>query len=494
MSDIRYVCLSDTHFGSSSSLLSNLQDDGFDVDPSKASPVLENLVTCLREIIGSVAPRPYLILNGDILELALATEKQSAMCFLRFIELAFPENGDPLFNTDTIYYIPGNHDHHLWETARESQYVDYITHRDPKKELPDAWHTTKLFTGPGRSVNQETLPVPIFFLTKLVQRYKHLQDMKITAAYPNFGLISNNREKCVVFHHGHFTEWIYSAISQLQTMIFPERTLPKLVYELEAENFAWIDFLWSTLGRSGDAGTDIKALYDIALDKKAMQTPIRNLSSAIADKFNMLPQWADFVPDKWADSAEAIIAEMLLNLVIERINGMERNVDDTDISDPSSDCLNWYVNDLLMRQILSELDDIEGTNAVLPRDFTFVFGHTHKPLDKAMVFSNFSDNINVYNTGGWIFENPIPRKFIGGAVVFVDEDLNAVSLRLYDEFSTPAKVAEVRTGEHSQFFNEISLRVEASQTLASFTNAVKLQIEDRADRMNWQRQSSRVEV
>lgn len=490
MSDIRYVCISDTHFGSSGSLLTNLHDNGLGVDPTMASPVLKKLVLSLREIIGNQEEKPYLILNGDILELALATEKQSAMAFFRFIELAFPENGDQLFNNDTIFYVPGNHDHHLWETARESQYVDYIMSQDTKKELPDAWHTTKLFVGPGRPVNQDTLPVPVFFLTKLIQRYKHLQNIKITAAYPNLGLITKSREKCIVFHHGHFTESIYSAISQLQTMIFPERTLPKHVYELEADNFAWIDFLWSTLGRSGDAGTDIKALYDIALDKEAMRTPIRNLARAIAERFDMLPDWADLLPGKWADSAEAFINEMLLKLVVDKIAALERNVGDTDISALSGDWLKWYVEDLLKEQILSELDDGGTLNAVLPGDVTFVFGHTHKPMEREMEFSSYPNKVKIYNTGGWIFEHPVPRKFIGGAVVLADEDLNVVSLRMYDELGARAKVCEVRKGERCDLFDEVSQVVATSEIFASFTDTVKSQIEDRINIMNWQRQSS----
>lgn len=65
------------------------------------------------------APRPNLVHNGDVLEFALATDNVAAMAFDRFIDLAF-DPADPLF-APVVYYVPGNHDHHLWEVARERQ-------------------------------------------------------------------------------------------------------------------------------------------------------------------------------------------------------------------------------------------------------------------------------------------------------------------------------------------------------------------------------------
>jgi hypothetical protein len=51
MDDIRYVCLSDMHFGAETSLLTNLQVGSDTPDPSGPSPVLKQLVACLRHLI-----------------------------------------------------------------------------------------------------------------------------------------------------------------------------------------------------------------------------------------------------------------------------------------------------------------------------------------------------------------------------------------------------------------------------------------------------------
>ena len=56
MPDIRYVCISDTHFGAETSLLTNLQIASSDTDPVRPSPVLEKLVECLRYLIDKNRP------------------------------------------------------------------------------------------------------------------------------------------------------------------------------------------------------------------------------------------------------------------------------------------------------------------------------------------------------------------------------------------------------------------------------------------------------
>lgn len=104
--DIRYVCLSDLHFGEEDSLLTNLKEGSHDLDASRPSPVMKHLVECLKYLIfqNEIDKKPVLILNGDILELALSTTNQAVMVFQRFIELILPSN-TALF--EKIIYIPG---------------------------------------------------------------------------------------------------------------------------------------------------------------------------------------------------------------------------------------------------------------------------------------------------------------------------------------------------------------------------------------------------
>ena len=154
---IRAICLSDLHFGSETSVLTAVDKD-FDTpldrhnlgpDINRTSPVLKSLVACLKCILDAQEgdnseKKPSLVLAGDVLELALSTTNVAVSVFAQFIKLIFHET--PLPVDPTIIYMPGNHDHHFWETSRELQYASYL--REPETELPlqySPWHATHLF-------------------------------------------------------------------------------------------------------------------------------------------------------------------------------------------------------------------------------------------------------------------------------------------------------------------------------------------------------------
>src|SRR3989304_8283830 len=91
-----------------------------------------------------------------------------------------------------------------------------------------------------------------------------------------------------------------------------------------------------------------------------------------------------------------------------------------------------YMNGPLKEQIMTEL---KGN---MPADVTFVFGHTHKPFQEDMNFKGYPAWANVYNTGAWVVETVAPQPLHGGAVVLIDNDLNAAALRMYNENADPA--------------------------------------------------------
>ena len=139
MSRICAVCLSDLHLGSEHSVFTAVDPNTLEPDIHKKSSVLVSLVDCLKAVLSdhSGAKKPSLVLAGDVLELALATTNVAATVFAQFLELLI-EDGE-LAVDSTIVYVPGNHDHHLWETARERQYASYVgepTHRDASRKRP----------------------------------------------------------------------------------------------------------------------------------------------------------------------------------------------------------------------------------------------------------------------------------------------------------------------------------------------------------------------
>jgi UDP-2,3-diacylglucosamine pyrophosphatase LpxH len=417
--DIRYVCLSDLHLGEEDSLLTHVPPEQTEADPTSSSPVLLELAACLKSLILSnpdQTSKPTLILNGDILELALTTDNLAVMAFERFLEGVMPPGGE-LFGK--IIYIPGNHDHHLWESARETQYVlNYLAGTKPKDKLKIPWHATNIF------MDEDPHPVPSFFLTKLVQRYDHLRDFTIYTAYPNFGLRRGSR--AVIFHHGHFIESIYQFMTTLKNLIFPKlEDISRKAWDLEGENFAWIDFFWSTLGRSGEVGQDVEIIYEKMQSEKQFRKLLNTLAESLADKYAITGLGV------WLDSQ---ITKMIINGVVDKLVNRERTQSDQPLSPDAAKGLQEYLNFPLKLQLEKECRE----KHYFPREVTFVFGHTHKPYEEVKKFLAYlGEGVPIYNTGGWVVESVQPTYRHGGAMVLLNENLDAASLRFYNEAASP---------------------------------------------------------
>lgn len=288
MAEISYVCLSDLHLGEEDSVLSNMNEDGTEGDPSKPGPGLQQLALCIKDLADKFLKKkkPALVLNGDALELALCPIHRASMTFQCFINLLRDGNG---FLFEKILFVPGNHDHHLWVMTRADQYRDYLQRhkQDPNVvKLPEQWHSTKLFS------RQQDTPVICHYLTDLIQRPPVNLDLEVQVAYPNLGILRETElkpdqmpEQSVVFHHGHFTEWIYNAISTVNDWIFdPDNAPARHAWKLEKENFAWIDFAWSALGQSWDGDQGLETVYEKALDDTKFGEVLSNLSAGLAKK------------------------------------------------------------------------------------------------------------------------------------------------------------------------------------------------------------------
>ena len=425
MPNIRYICLSDLHLGEEDSLLTNINSYR-DVDTASPSPTLKCLGECIRELLKRNKPGApvTLILNGDILELALSTMDKAILVFQQFLQALLPEGSVPF---QEIIYIPGNHDHHLWETARESQYLNYISRAGAKLKPP--WHTTKVFMnmqGEDRLVSR--------LLTAAARRVDHLNNIgiEILIAYPNYGVPGSNGDvnRAVVFHHGHFIEKIYAAMSRGISYVLSEYKEPTDIYRLEKENFAWIDFFWSTMGRSAPG---VEKIYEATHDANKLQILTDHIARTVSEKHD--------IPYLWTNWIEEIVLRTLMRrfIVKELASRQERQLmevqyTDLPLSDSASEGLKSYIENMLCNQMIAEATPV-------PDELTFVFGHTHKPGEKVENCSGYENGVLIFNTGGWIVESVYPAPLRGGSVIVIDEDLRTASVRMYNEGNYVARVA-----------------------------------------------------
>lgn len=438
MSDIRYVVFSDMHLGAENSILTNVIDKEGKTDNTHAGSALVKLVACLRDVISrnKGTRKPTLVLNGDIVELALTTTNNAAMAFERFIELTMPGDDSNLFD-DEVFYMSGNHDHNLWERSRNAYYQKYLETLKPGEYIQDELHCTTLF-------NPERVPVP--FLNALFSRYPHLQKVNVTAAYPAHGLLSADGKKCVIICHGHYVESMYSMMTTMRNRIFPDRTIPQNLEELEAENFSWIDFFWSTLGRSGSVGQDINLIYDKIQDPDQVKMLLKNIADSFADtKKHRYSRWLD----------EKLL-EGMLNITVGRLATNERDEPEVDLTPDATDGLKRFMEHYILNHLKQEL------KGKVPADMAFVFGHTHKPFERLITYEGYAAPVKVYNGGGWVVDTIDDQPLHGGSVVLIDDELDIVSLQMYKEGKTQVSVVSLpgNDGKVSSFRDQIAAIVD----------------------------------
>jgi len=406
MPDVRYICLSDTHLGADTSLLTPLDGRG-QVDLSRPNKPLACLAACLKSLVeGNAGPeKPTLVLNGDVLELALATTSIAVMTFQRALELLLPAGETPFISR--IAYLPGNHDHHVWEAAREQEYCAEIARTAPGGGLPHVPRATPLLgTAPMRSA----------LLDAVMNGLGSARSVPVDVLYPNLALRSDDGQRLVVFHHGHFLEPLYSAMSRLQGALFPGRLPPTTVEELEADNGAWIDFFWSSLGNSGDVGPDVELLYEKLQSPEQVRSLLANLATALARQNK----------NALVSGLESFAFTHLLLPVATPLLEFFRSQTAQELSEEERQGLVEYVSGPLRNQVLAELSE-------LPPSVTFAFGHTHRAFARALSIPGLPDPLSVFNTGGWVVDSQQTQPLNGASMLLVDEALEVVGIRLYAE-------------------------------------------------------------
>lgn len=428
LSSLKYVCVSDLHLGARDSILTHVADaaPGVDALPDhlQVSATLQAFGAALRSQVRNMAPSepPILVLLGDALDMAFSPIGCAALGFQRFLEAIFPPGETPVF-ADVIYMVPGNHDHHLWDMAKDRLYLAQIADGSfdgldtaAGEEIPRLRQTTGLFTTPA---------VRSSFLTELARGLGHVGELEVRLAYPNFGLLSADRERAVVLHHGHFTESLYCLMSTFSHWLNPAFNATT-VEELECQNGPWIDFLWSSLGNAGVLGDEASVLYETMQNPAATREASQRLAKRLTDAaMGVLPMHGAADVKMLAQR----LAAALVDVSIGRVTELERNSYGTVLSGSGIEGLQRYLGTAVLNQIKSELSDH------VPRDLTFIFGHTHKPFEDYVLGGTAAPELPLvatYNTGGWVLDEPRMPAAQGASAIFIDNELSVAALRLFN--------------------------------------------------------------
>lgn len=477
MTALRYLCLSDLHLGAGNSVLTS--SSGGKPDPTKPSRTLQALAAGLARLVPMLAPDkpPTLVLMGDVLDLGLSPMGDVIEAFRRFVEQVMLPGGKPLFAPDVLV-VPGNHDHHLWRMAQDHALQRaLLSGRVPRDLVP-----CSPLLGDGDETTDGHIPSPM--IEAVLGLYPALGPAKAHTVYPNLGLVTPNRERCVVLHHGHYVDGTYRLMSTFNALFTPDRTAPLTVDELEQQNGPWVDFLWSDLGSAGATGQVINTLYEVLRDAGASQQYLGYLGDLLLRQLSQ--RFGISGRMKLSDSVPFTVEQLLraaLDATVGKGAATQRDSYLDLIGPGEVDDLRWYLEGPVMLQLQQAGLELGAI------DLGFVYGHTHKPLQDELPLSA-GRPVDVFNTGGWVMDQPTMTSTQGAAAVLIDDELNIASLRLFTDplngEMTPVHAAG--TGGVRDLRNPMLQQLrdalkDCAPEWAEFTQRVQVSTEHRADNL-----------
>jgi predicted phosphodiesterase len=432
MSALRYVVLSDLHLGAAYRLLTDA-DDSVNARPQNPSPTLSGLAEGFRSLVPRVAggERPTLVLLGDVFDLSFATPQAAAGSFQRLVEAFWSE---PSIFSDRIIYVPGNHDHQMWRRIRDAALLSGVM-AEVGKDLPDDLVVTAL--------DEQSL-VPCELATALAQRATGNLDLEGVSGYPNIGFEAAGN--VVVMHHGHYTEGTYRLMSKLANVLNGRPTSVDL-REIELLNGPWIDFGWSETGDQAEIGPRLFHYYEMIQDPAATSASVQLLAAKlIAGASGVVPVRGSTKIDVHGFQVSVQnLTEALLDLVLARAAETERTSVTAVLSPGGIDGVKGYLAGPVRAQLIDagwdagvltppggDLADRSGSTSERRR-LSFVFGHTHKPFQDEFIVPGYVQPPQIWNTGGWVLDHPCLSPTQGGAAIFVDDQANVASLRLFND-------------------------------------------------------------
>ena len=249
--------------------------------------------------------------------------------------------------------------------------------------------------------------------------------------------------------HGHFTESIYTLMSRLRDILSPGQraTAAADIECIEEENFAWIDFFWSTLGRSGQVGEDVGFIYADLVSPDDVDAFVSNLISALLAKGK---------GHSWLHPAERLILNAIFRREANHVARTERGTPTVTLTDAGKTGLRQYLEGPVRLQLKAEWGDV-------PDDLTFVYGHTHKPFTDRWAAAGFPSPVRIANTGGWVVDTAAPSAVQGGVAVLVSDELETASLQFYRQGTGPVPVQFLPPpggGQPSAWQQELAGRVD----------------------------------
>lgn len=308
------------------------------------------------------------ILLGDIFDLALARYDETVKSARKLFALL------PEF-CHRIIYVPGNHDHHLAQLVSDEAEI------------------VARFPNVPRSIPRVERRYTSTFLSRMDI------GVPIEVCYPNVYWRPPSQDDGVyIFHHGHFCQPTYRALSEIYRAAFGEISG---LQALETINSGWLELVWYSLGQASAGfgangvleqlnheleGANLTAIEDALqrLYERRGRALVDTICESIRQKGAFRGWLARFVAKRIHRNAPQVIADAIQeHLRGDRVTGGSRLRGEPLDGELKRWCWEY------LRYVTASRPDLQG------RPVSFVFGHTHRPG----VWPE--DEPHLFNDGAW---------------------------------------------------------------------------------------------
>lgn len=433
---MKFAITSDAHFGDKTSQLASLD--------SKGKPVLGPKYEPFRAACGK--DNDYLIMLGDIIDVAIEDYKDAYSIARRFF---WQVAADKI--TDTILYVPGNHDYDIWHAVEyQTNIINRIKDKqnnrdismfkmsvpavlDDRPEHQDNKHDIFLANVTRKPYPQK--PYGDLFLDALVD-----DALKFYVAFPNVYFITDQGE-CILMTHGQYFQLFWSLLSEWAPFIF-EDALDVESSPLTIKNLAHLNFPLSQLTSSGlgQAGPLSETVLDVQYEFKVHRS--ENVMKYINNLERLLKQ--DTFKFKWYKPLHWLI---IMGLYWVK-KGLKNWIEEMPPLPPRKDA-DWEyrpkTNRIMNNYYRSSCAEIEALNRDYSLDIPvhpekIIFGHSHRPIglnepDRLILtpLDRSDFKVPMFNTGGWLIEERGgTKKFNGIEIITYETGKGMSSVRIDD--------------------------------------------------------------
>jgi len=412
--DMVAVILSDIHIGDDRGIVSREPDDGYvAVNGAFVREELPEKLAAVNQIVQAQGKKIHtLILNGDVWDVAVrsvAVVADVAAAFFEAVRL------DHYF--DEILFLPGNHDHHLWQLLQTQTCIL----RPLENRLPPASASGGSIVREFPNAQSGFLDLPSGTLTIPGVQGPYVGDVYLSAltggtlpvnvVYPNLFIrvhMAAGTEGTVVTH-GHFFELAWSLLSDLVAEVLEKREVVLDLATLEMLNAPLTEFInFSLAQQDGRVAEIVSSIYDGARTGTIPElAELRDGLIAILEEVLNTANVGATV--HW-------VREELLKLVagylMRRVGGKARGaVQTTSTARPAPSSARFDTSFLdhpeAQRRIGVFLTMSQAQLGVTPIR-RLVFGHTHDAFATRTQKIAGTGPIEVWNTGGWVPEQGRP--------------------------------------------------------------------------------------